>query len=92
MKSTLVSHDTLTQNHTSGIAVYIENCSWALHSSYHAFIEGHEIARSIVERMQVYLARKKPVIFNSKLVALKVIFLGNPRLSEASKALLKQGM
>jgi hypothetical protein len=92
MKSTLVSHDKLTQHHTSGIAVYTEHCSWVLHSSYHTLIEGHEIARNIMERVQVYLARKKPVIFNSKLVALKVIFLGNPRLSEASKALLKQGM
>lgn len=41
--------------------------------------------------MQVYLAKKKPLIVNGEEVALKVIFLGNPRLSETSVALLKQG-
>ena len=39
----------------------------------------------------MYLAKKKPLILNGEEVALKVIFLGNPRLSETSISCLKQG-
>lgn len=41
--------------------------------------------------IQVYLARRKPAFIRGEDVALKVIFLGNPKLSASSVALLKQG-
>eukprot|EP00892_Ulva_mutabilis_P008427 jgi/Ulvmu1/5957/UM026_0079.1 len=60
---------------------------WDAHPAFRRYVVGKQIGSGGFS--EVYLAKRKPLLFDGEEVALKVIFLGNPKLADAAKELLR---
>eukprot|EP00892_Ulva_mutabilis_P010779 jgi/Ulvmu1/8073/UM004_0310.1 len=60
--------------------------NWDAHPAVRRYAVGKRIGRGGFS--EVYMAKRKPILFDGQEVALKIIFLGNPKLSQAAKSLL----